>query len=91
MKKITSLIVTLLLVLTLIAGAGAQQVGSSNISEINESSNQTMDSAQNMSGNVTDLTNAGSPLAAALEGNKSLTKLTSARSHHRATRRLWAI
>ena len=80
MKKITSLIVTLLLVLTLIAGAGAQQVGSSNISEINESSNQTMDSAQNMSGNVTDLTNAGSPLAAALEGNKSLMKLTSARN-----------
>jgi glucose/arabinose dehydrogenase/plastocyanin len=65
-----------LLVLALVAGAGAAQVGSSDASDINQSSNQTMESMQNMSGNATDLTNAGSPLAAQLQGNATRTNLT---------------
>ncbi|PKL61080.1 MAG: plastocyanin, partial [Methanomicrobiales archaeon HGW-Methanomicrobiales-2] len=80
MTKVTPVIASLLLVLALIAGAGAAQVGSSNVSNINESSNQTTGmegaDAQNMSGNATDLTNAGSMLAAELQGNTSRTNLT---------------
>jgi glucose/arabinose dehydrogenase len=64
-----------LLILALVAGAGAQ-VGLSNVSGTNESSNQTTESTQNISGNVTDLTNAGSMLAAAFENNASRTNLT---------------
>nr|WP_303715137.1 PQQ-dependent sugar dehydrogenase [Methanoculleus marisnigri] len=79
MTKVTPVIASLL-ILALIAGAGAAQVGSSNTSDINESSNQTIGmegaSAQNMSGNATDLTNAGSMLAAELQGNTSRTNLT---------------
>ncbi|MCK9306509.1 MAG: PQQ-dependent sugar dehydrogenase [Methanoculleus sp.] len=79
MTKVTPVIASLL-ILALIAGAGAAQVGSSNTSDINESSNQTTGmegaDAQNMSGNATDLTNAGSPLAAILEGNATRTNLT---------------
>jgi glucose/arabinose dehydrogenase len=48
----------------------------SNVSGTNESSNQTTESTQNISGNVTDLTNAGSMLAAAFENNASRTNLT---------------
>ncbi|MCM2466565.1 PQQ-dependent sugar dehydrogenase [Methanoculleus oceani] len=81
MTKVTPVIASLL-ILALIAGAGAAQVGSSNVSNINESSNQTTGiegaSAQNMSGNATDLTNAGSLLAAELQGNTSRTNLTAA-------------
>ncbi|NQS77852.1 MAG: plastocyanin, partial [Methanoculleus bourgensis] len=74
MTKIT-IVIASLLILALVAGAGAQ-VGSSNVSGTNESSNQTTESAQNISGNVTDLTNAGSILAAAFENNASRTNLT---------------
>ena len=75
MTKVT-LVIASLLVLALIAGAGAQQAGSSNVSGINESSNQTIGSMQNMTGNGADLTNAGSMLAAAFENNASRTNLT---------------
>lgn len=76
MTKVIPVIASLLLVLALVAGAGAQVMGSSNFSDVNESSNQTNESAQNVSGNATDLTNAGSPLAAVLEGNVTRTNLT---------------
>ena len=76
MAKVTLVIASLFLVLALIAGAGAQVVGSSNTSDGNESSNQTMESMQNMSGNATDLTNAGSMLAAQLEGNATRTTVS---------------
>ncbi len=75
MAKVTFVIASLL-VITLIAGVGAQQVGSSNVSGTNESSNQTTGSTQNTSGNATDLTNAGSMLAAAFVNNTSRTNLT---------------
>ncbi|MFY1643282.1 PQQ-dependent sugar dehydrogenase [Methanoculleus bourgensis] len=74
MTKIT-IVIASLLILALVAGAGAQ-VGLSNVSGTNESSNQTTESTQNISGNVTDLTNAGSMLAAAFENNASRTNLT---------------
>lgn len=74
MTKIT-IVIASLLILALVAGAGAQ-VGSSNVSGTNESSNQTTGNAQNVSGNVTDLTNAGSILAAAFQDNRSRTNLT---------------
>jgi glucose/arabinose dehydrogenase/plastocyanin len=76
MTKVAVVIASLFLVLALAAGAGAQVMGSSNFSDVNESSNQTNESTQNMSGNETDLTNAGSPLAAILEGNATRTNLT---------------
>ena len=76
MAKVTLVIASLFLVLALVAGAGAQVVGSSNTSDGNESSNQTMESMQNMSGNATDLTNAGSMLAAQLEGNATRTTVS---------------
>ena len=69
MTKNTLVIASLLLVLALVAGAGAQVVGSSNVSGTNESSNQTI-------GNATDFTNAASPLAATFENNASHTKIT---------------
>ncbi|MCK9277672.1 MAG: PQQ-dependent sugar dehydrogenase [Methanoculleus sp.] len=75
MTKVT-LVIASFLILALIAGAGAQQAGLSNVSNINESSNQTTGSMQNMSGNATDLTNAGSMLAAAFQDNASRTNLT---------------
>ena len=74
MTKVT-IVMASLLILALVAGAGAQ-VGLSNVSGTNESSNQTTESTQNISGNVTDLTNAGSMLAAAFENNASRTNLT---------------
>ena len=74
MTKIT-IVIASLLALALVAGAGAQ-VGLSNVSGTNESSNQTTESTQNISGNVTDLTNAGSMLAAVLQDNTSRTNLT---------------
>lgn len=74
MTKVAVVIVSLL-VLALVAGAGAAQVGSSNVSDVNESSNQTA-GIENMSGNATDLTNAGSPLAAQLQDNATRTNLT---------------
>jgi len=74
MTKVT-LVIASFLILALIAGAGAQQAGLSNVSNINESSNQTTGSMQNMSGNATDLTNAGSMLAA-FQDNASRTNLT---------------
>ncbi|MDV2482468.1 plastocyanin [Methanoculleus sp. Wushi-C6] len=76
MTNITPVIASLLLVLALVVGAGAQVVGSSNLSDINESSNQTIEGMENMSGNATDLTNAESPLAAILENGTPLTNLT---------------
>jgi len=76
MTKFT-LVIASLLILALVAGAGAQ-VGLSNVSSTNESSNQTTESMQNVSGNVTDLTNAKSVLAAELVDNTSWTNLTSA-------------
>ncbi|MCT8337483.1 plastocyanin [Methanoculleus sp. Afa-1] len=76
MTKVTLVIASFLLVLALIAGAGAQVVGSSNTSDGNESSNQTMESMQNMSGNATDLTNTGSPLAAELQDNATRTTVS---------------
>ncbi|MDD4567922.1 dehydrogenase, PQQ-dependent, s-GDH family [Methanoculleus chikugoensis] len=76
MTKI-SIVIASFLILALVAGAGAQ-VGSSNVSGTNESSNQTTESMQNVSGNVTDLTNAKSVLAAELVDNTSWTNLTSA-------------
>ncbi len=76
MTKVIPVIASLFLILALVAGAGAQVMGSSNFSDVNESSNQTTGSTQNMSGNATDLTNAGSPLAAILEGNATRTNLT---------------
>jgi len=74
MTKVT-IVMASLLILALVAGAGAQ-VGLSNVSGTNESSNQTTESTQNISGNVTDLTNAGSMLAAAFQNNASRTNLT---------------
>jgi glucose/arabinose dehydrogenase/plastocyanin len=70
-----AVVIASLLILALIAGAGAAQVGSSNVSDVNESSNQTT-GIENMSGNATDLTNAGSLLAAELQGNATRTNLT---------------
>lgn len=79
MTKIT-IVIASFLILALVVGAGAQQVGSSNVSGTNESSNQTTGTegakAQNTSGNVTDLTNAGSMLAAGFQNNRSQTNLT---------------
>ena len=73
MTKVT-LVIASLLVLALIAGAGAQ-VGVSNTSGTNESSNQTTGSMQNVTGNATDLTNAASTFAATFENNASRTNL----------------
>jgi len=73
MTKVT-LVIASLLVLALIAGAGAQ-VGLSNTSGTNESSNQTTGSMQNVTGNATDLTNAASTFAATFENNASRTNL----------------
>ena len=75
MTKFT-LVIASLLVLALIMGAGAQQVGLSNTSSTNESSDQTTGSMQNATGSGTDLTNAGSPLAATFSNNESHTTLT---------------
>ena len=69
MTKVTLVIASLLLALALAAGAGAQVVGSSNVSGTNESSDQT-------TGNATDLTNAASSLVATFENNASHTQLT---------------
>ena len=71
MTKVT-LVIASLLIIALIAGVGAQQAGLSNASSTNESSNQT---TQSTPGNVTDLTNAGNPLAATFQNNESLTNL----------------
>ena len=79
MTKVTLVIASLLLILALVVGAGAQVVGSSNTSDGNESSNQTTDEGmQNMSGNATDLTNAGSMLAAQLQENATRTTVSDA-------------
>ena len=71
MTKVT-LVIASLLVLALIAGAGAQ-VGVSNTSGTNESSNQTTGSMQNVTGNATDLTNADAPQAVKFENNTTVT------------------
>ena len=79
MTKVTLVIAFLLLALALVAGAGAQVVGLSNTSDGNESSNQTTDGGmQNISGNATDLTNAGSMLAAELLDNATRTTVSNA-------------
>ena len=75
MTKITLVIASLLL-LVLVVGAGAQQEGLSNFSGTSESSNQTIEGTQGVAGNGTDLTNAGSPLAATFENNESRTSLS---------------
>jgi len=71
MTKVT-LVIASLLVLALVAGAGAQ-VGLSNTSGTNESSNQTTGSMQNVTGNATDLTNADAPQAVKFENNTTVT------------------
>ena len=79
MTKVTLVIASLLLALALVAGAGAQVVGLSNTSDGNESSNQTTaEGMQNMSGNATDLTNTGSPLAAQFLDNATRTTVSNA-------------
>ncbi|NLA38413.1 MAG: PQQ-dependent sugar dehydrogenase, partial [Methanomicrobiales archaeon] len=74
MTKVTPVIASLLII-ALIAGVGAQQAGLNDASGTNESSDQTTESPQSMAGSVTDLTNAGDPLAATFENNKSRTNL----------------
>ncbi len=69
MTKVTPVAASLLLILVLVAGVSAQQAGLSNLSGASESSNQT-------AGDVTDLTNAGSPFAATFENNESWTSLS---------------